>query len=519
MSLTPIPSSHKPFNRSAYFHLPLALGLLATVYIHPALAASETAPTTTQTTQSSDLNSSDSLDNQQFQACLDELAQSDAFASVQTTFNQYRPMTADPSVIKALNYQPEFRKQPWDYLASLVDLERVNDGIAASERYADILQGIEEQYGVNRYDVLGVWGVESDFGTKLGQKDVINSLATLSCFDRRQSYFRGEYASALKILQNGDINAEDFKGSWAGAFGQTQFMPATFLELAQDFDGDGRKDLVNSQADALASTANFLKKRGYQANQPWGYEVRLPADLEASSDRKNKQPMSHWRSLGITLPDGRPLPDDLAQAGLLLPAGAEGPAFLVGRNFDAFYAYNASENYALAIGHLSQLIAQKSNQVSFATPWPTDDPGLSRKQSREVQQALHDLGYDIGEVDGFIGDGTRKAIQQYQTDNNLEADGKAGQKIYQHLMQAVEKLPNRQSPAAISDDASQMSAPTQTASGASDGQNIDGSSPENEDSSASSSRLLPSKGVMAIIISLLILLSIILVNKFKRPKP
>ena len=141
-----------------------------------------------------------------------------------------------------------------------------------------------------------VSGVESDFGTKLGKKDVIDSLATLSCFGRRQSYFRGEYVSALKILKQGDIAKEDFKGSWAGAFGQTQFMPSTFLSLAQDFDGDGRKDLVNSQADALASTANFLKNSGYQSGQPWGYEVRLPASINAKNDRKNKQPISHWRS-------------------------------------------------------------------------------------------------------------------------------------------------------------------------------------------------------------------------------
>ncbi|WP_193778106.1 lytic murein transglycosylase [Psychrobacter sp. FDAARGOS_221] len=414
--------------------------------VNQAIAQSDTASETAVATQQHSSNSSKGLDNQQFQRCLDELAQSDAFAGLQSTFDQYRPSQADPSVIESLNYQPEFTKQPWDYLASLVDLERVNDGIAASERYADILQGIEDKYGVNRHDVLGVWGVESDFGTKLGKKEVINSLATLSCFDRRQSYFRGEYASALKILQNGDIKAADLKGSWAGAFGQTQFMPSTFLELAQDFDGDGRKDLVNSQADALASTANFLKNRGYQSNQPWGYEVRLPADLEATSDRKDKKSMSHWRSLGITLADGSPLPDELSEAGLLLPAGAEGPAFLVGRNFDAFYAYNASEKYALAIAHLSQLIEQKNDQVNFVQPWPTDDPGLSRKQSREVQQALNDLCYEVVAVDGIIGDGTRKVIQQYQTDNNLDADGKAGQKIHQHLMQALAQQPDRQSP-------------------------------------------------------------------------
>lgn len=374
------------------------------------------------------------IDNQKLTVCLNNLIQTGSFTSVKDVFAQYRPIDVDPSVLESLDYQPEFSKEPWDYLASLVDEERVIDGITANEEYANILTKIESQYGVNRYDVLGVWGVESDFGTKLGKKDVINSLATLSCFGRRQSYFRGEYVSALKILKKGDITKSDFKGSWAGAFGQTQFMPSTFLQLAQDFDGDSRKDLVNSQADALASTANFLKNSGYKSNQPWGYEVRLPSSINASNNRKNKKSISYWQGLGITLPDGNPLPSTLSSAGLFLPAGKEGPAFLVGRNFDAFYAYNASENYALAIAHLSQRIEKRNTNVDFFTAWPTDDPGLSRKESREVQESLNLLGYNVGEVDGIIGDGTRRVIQKYQADIGIKADGKAGKKIHQRLI-------------------------------------------------------------------------------------
>lgn len=374
------------------------------------------------------------IDNEKLTLCLNNLVQTAPFASVKEVFAQYQPTAVDPSVLESLNYQPEFDKEPWDYLASLVDEERVVDGIRASERYAEVLAKIESHYGVNRYDVLGVWGVESNFGTTLGKKDVINSLATLSCFGRRQGYFRGEYLSALKILKQGDIAKSDFKGSWAGAFGQTQFMPSTFLQLAQDFDGDNRKDLVNSHADALASTANFLKNSGYQSHQPWGYEVRLPAAMTAVNARKNKKPLSHWQGLGVTLADGRPLPNTLSSAGLFLPAGNKGPAFLVGRNFDAFYAYNASENYALAIAHLSQRIEQKNPTVAFTTAWPTDDAGLSRKHSREVQESLNLLGYDVGEVDGIIGDGTRRVIQQYQTDSGMTADGRAGTKLHQRLM-------------------------------------------------------------------------------------
>ncbi len=373
------------------------------------------------------------LSTSEFQQCLDSLQNSSDFRGVDSfTFNRYRPSEPDPSVISSLNYQPEFEKDVWDYLSSLVDKQRVEDGIKAKQEMASTLRRIEAQYGVKAEDVLGVWGVESDFGQTLGKNDLFQSLATLSCFDRRQSYFRREYANALKIVQQGDIAASDMTGSWAGAFGQTQFMPGTFLDLAVDFDGDGRRDLVNSKPDALASTANFLAKKGYRSGEPWGYEVNIPAGYWGSNSRTDKKSMSYWRDKGFTLVDGRPLPYNLDQAGLLLPAGLEGPAFLVGKNFDAFYSYNASENYALAIAHLSDLIAKgDSSKTDFIRAWPTDDPGISRLQAKEIQQALINNGYDIGNVDGIIGDNTRKAIQQYQTSKSVfPADGRAGQKFY-----------------------------------------------------------------------------------------
>lgn len=387
------------------------------------------------------------LSNSQFQQCLNGLKNSSTFRGVSSsTFENYRPSEPDPSVIQSLNYQPEFQKDVWDYLSSLVDKERVEDGIRAKHEMADTLRRIEARYGVKAEHVLGVWGVESNFGQTLGKKDLFQSLATLSCFDRRQSYFRGEYANALKIVQNGDIAASDMKGSWAGAFGQTQFMPGTFLDLAVDFDGDGRRDLVNSKPDALASTANFLKKRGYRSGEPWGYEVKIPSGFWGSNSRKNKKSMSYWRDKGFTLADGRPLPYDLSSAGLLLPAGLDGPAFLVGKNFDTFYSYNASENYALAIAHLSDLITKEdSSKTDFITAWPTDDPGISRQQAKDIQQALINAGYDIGAVDGIIGDNTRKAIQQYQTSKGVfPADGRAGQKFYR-LISGDQGLPSQPS--------------------------------------------------------------------------
>lgn len=375
------------------------------------------------------------LSNAQFQQCLSNLKNSSTFSGVASTLEQYRPTEPDPSVIVSLNYQPEFQKEVWDYLSGLVDEERVQDGINAKNQLQSTLNRIEQRYGVKGTDVLGVWGVESNFGKQLGKKDLIQSLATLSCFDRRQSYFRTEYANALRILQNGDIRRDDMTGSWAGAFGQTQFMPSTFLRLAQDFDGDGRKDLVNSQADALASTANFLDKAGYRTGEPWGFEVKLPAGFWADSNRKAKKPMSYWRSQGLTLANGQPLPSSLDSTGLLLPAGIKGPAFLVGKNFDAFYSYNASENYALAIAHLSDMISQnRTSNVGFVTPWPTDDAGISRRQAREIQQALLNRGYDIGQADGMIGDKTRYAIQDFQRQQGVNPDGRAGMKLYRMLM-------------------------------------------------------------------------------------
>lgn len=377
------------------------------------------------------------LSNSEFQQCLDRLQNSNKFNGVSSsTFNNYRPSQPDPSVIQSLNYQPEFQKDVWDYLSSLVDKERVEDGVRAKRQWGSTLRQIESRYGVKPEHVLGVWGVESNFGQTLGKKPLFESLATLSCFDRRQSYFQGEYANALKIVQNGDIAPNDMTGSWAGAFGQTQFMPSTFLELAVDFDGDGRRDLVNSVPDALASTANFLSKRGYRTGEPWGYEVKLPSGFWAASDRKDKKSISHWRNQGITLANGSPLPSDLSSAGLLLPAGMEGPAFLVGKNFDTFYSYNASENYALAIAHLSDLITREdSSKTDFITAWPTDDPGISRQQAKDIQQALINAGYDIGGVDGIIGDGTRAAIQQYQSSRGIfPADGRAGLKFYRAIV-------------------------------------------------------------------------------------
>ena len=397
----------------------------------PALLLLAALAATTATAQ----DTPPTLDAAEFRACLSGLQGAQAFRAISNdTFRQHtQGLEPDPSVLVLLNRQPEFTMPVWDYLAVLVDQERVDEGRAAFAKWQPALQRIEQQTGVAPHIVVGVWGVESNFGQNLGGRPLVQSLATLSCFGRRQSYFRGEFAAALRILQEGHIAPDKLVGSWAGAFGQTQFMPSTFFRSAVDFDGDGRRDIVDSVPDALASTAKFLQNAGYRRGEPWGFEVKLPPGFDSrSAGRKNKRPIGDWRRDGVTLADGSALPDQPSSVGLMIPARG-GPAFLVGRNFDTLYSYNASENYGLAIAQLANLVGGFSNSVGFVTPWPTDDPGLSRAQNRELQILLLARGHDIGSADGMIGAKTREAIKLEQQRLGMKADGRAGQKLLSAL--------------------------------------------------------------------------------------
>jgi len=353
--------------------------------------------------------------------------------SAQVFDTALKGVEADPTVIESLNYQPEFRTPIWDYLAGLVDDQRIADGRARLTQWADVLGRIEREFGVDRYTVVAVWGVESDYGQRLGKRGLVRSLATVSCAGHRQRFFRNELIATLRILQNGDMPAEVLTGSWAGAFGQTQFMPTTYQRLAVDFDGDGRRDIVGSVPDALASTANFLKRAGWTSGEPWGYEVALPEGFAGASGRRNRRSVEKWREAGVRAIDGSPLSGG-GSAGLIMPAGAKGPAFLVFSNFDAIYGYNASESYAVAIAHLSDRLR---GAKAFATPWPTDDPGLSRAERREVQERLVALGNDIGVPDGIIGTRSRTAIEAFQKTAGLPVDGRAGMRTLLALRAAI----------------------------------------------------------------------------------
>ncbi|WP_374309277.1 lytic murein transglycosylase [Methylocella sp.] len=330
-------------------------------------------------------------------------------------------LAPNPEVFDLARAQPEFKTPIWDYLAGLVDEERVADGRAMAAKWANALAAAERRFGVDGPTIVAVWGVESNYGRAFGNRPLIQSLATLSCGDYRAAYFRTEFFAALKIIDRGDVAQADLVGSWAGAFGHTQFMPSTFLRTAVDMDGDGRRDLVNSVPDALGSTAAYLKKAGWVSGLPWGYEVRLPQGYSGPSGRKGKQPMAQWAARGIVRVDGRPL--GAGSAALLLPAGPNGPAFLVTKNFDAIFSYNAAESYALAIALLSDRLRGGRGLVAA---WPTSDPGLSRADRRELQTLLMRRGYDLdGKADGVIGTKTRQAIADFQRRNGLAPDGRA----------------------------------------------------------------------------------------------
>jgi lytic murein transglycosylase len=335
----------------------------------------------------------------------------------------------DGSISELLNNQPEFRTPIWDYLAALVDDERIADGAARLKQWETVLAQVEQKFGIDRHTVTAVWGVESDYGKSMGKRQLVRSLATLACGNSRANYFRGELFATLQIIQRGDIRPEALVGSWAGAFGHTQFMPSTFQSLAVDFDGDGRRDIVESVPDALGSTANYLKRSGWISGAPWGYEVKLPAGYAGESGRTRKRPLASWSALGITRIDGSAL-TGVGDAGLMLPAGAKGPAFLVFKNFDAIYAYNHAESYALAIAHLADRLRGGG---AFATAWPTDDRGLSRAERREVQRLLNERGFDVGTPDGLIGSRTQAAIKAFQEKAGLPVMGRAGGKVLEAL--------------------------------------------------------------------------------------
>jgi len=340
-------------------------------------------------------------------------------------------LSPDLRIMDLLDNQPEFTKSFWDYLDVLVNDARIATGREMLEKYRATFDAVEKAYGVDRYTVAAIWGVETNYGAIGGDRLVIRSTATLACVGRRQNYFREEFLSTLEILQRGDVKPDRLVGSWAGAFGPTQFMPTAFKRHAVDFDRDGRRDVVDSVPDIIASTANNLRKDGWVARQTWGYEVVVPASFDFMlADRARMLPIRDWERYGITRPGGKPFPRPHDPAFLLVPAGVQGPGFLMLPNFRAIMKYNPAEAYALAIGHLADRLR---GAAPFVQHWPRYEHVLSRSERLELQQLLARHGYDIGEPDGQLGAKTRAAIRDFQAKVGQVPDGFASAVVLERL--------------------------------------------------------------------------------------
>lgn len=337
-----------------------------------------------------------------------------------------------PRVVELDRAQPELTRTVWDYLENTVTAQRVAAGQDKLLQFRNEAEAAASRYGVPSSILVAVWGMESNYGSNYGSTPTIDALATLGFEGRRGDWARAELLAALKILDSGDIGRENMIGSWAGAMGQTQFMPSNFLAYAVDADGDGRRDIWGSMADVMASTANFLSRAGWQADKPWGVEVRLPPGFDfGRADTALRQSTAQWAAEGVQGVGGQALPA-LDDGTILLPAGARGPAFLVGPNFRALLRYNNSTSYALAVGLLAQRL---SGGPGVQASWPRDLVALTRSQLLELQTALNQRGFDSGTPDGVMGPATRDGLRRYQRSIGLPADGYPSAELLQRLQQ------------------------------------------------------------------------------------
>ena len=368
-----------------------------------------------------------------FHDCIDRLWPAAAHRGVSRgVFQKYAgSLTPDLRIMDLLDNQPEFTKSLWDYLDILVTAERIEQGRALLEKYRSTFDAVERAYGVDRYTIAAIWGVETNYGTLIGERPVIRSTATLACIGRRQSFFREEFLSTLEILQRGDVRPDHLVGSWAGAFGPTQFMPTSFKKYAVDFDRDGRRDVVDSVTDIIASTSNNLKKDGWIQGRSWGYEVVVPTTFNfLLADHARPMSIREWERHGIRRANGQPFARLDDQAFLLVPAGIRGPGFLMLSNFNVIMKYNPAEAYALAIGHLADRLRGSG---PFIQEWPRYERVLSRVERLELQQLLSRHGYDVGEPDGLLGAKTRTAIRDFQAKNGRIPDGFASAGVLDQL--------------------------------------------------------------------------------------
>jgi peptidoglycan lytic transglycosylase B len=342
--------------------------------------------------------------------------------SRQTFERAFAGVAFDPKVVADANRQAEFILPIWDYIASAVSPARIGRGRAKGKADDAWLTKASLTYGVDAGVIMGIWGLETDFGAFTGSDNAIRALASLAYVRFRGDYFRDELLLALVILEEGDIAPHAMRGSWAGAMGQTQFMPSSFLVYAVDFEGHGRRDIWTSEADAIGSTANFLASNGWKADLPWGFEVRLPAGYALTdADSSKGAPFVDFAARGVRRADGAPLPEK-GDGRLLIPAGLRGPVFLITSNFEVIKTYNASTSYALAVALLGDAIEGGGGVVA---DWPKNDRPLGQDEVRRLQARLKQMGYDPGEIDGMVGDALRSAVRAFQARHGLTPDGYA----------------------------------------------------------------------------------------------
>jgi membrane-bound lytic murein transglycosylase B len=337
----------------------------------------------------------------------------------------------DPVVLKLAKTQPEFTSTTSEYLTKAVTPIRIETGKAMLTENAKLLSAIEKKYGVDKRVVLGIWGMESNFGKDKGSMSVMRSLATLIYAGRKRDYAKGQIVAAFKILQKGIRTPDDFTGSWAAAMGHTQFIPTSYISYAVDWTGDGKKDIWGSKEDALASTANYLAKAGWRADRPWGWEVRLPAKFNRGLiGRSNWKKVSDWAKLGVMPASAKAFNAPQAEAFVMIPQGIDGPAFLVTKNFLAIMDYNLSHSYAIAVGHLGDRIA---GGAGIQAQWPDVNIDLSFDERVEMQKRLSGLGFETGGADGRFGARTYEAVIAFQRSVGAPLDGNPSRKVLELL--------------------------------------------------------------------------------------
>ncbi len=339
----------------------------------------------------------------------------------------------DARVLERANYQPEFTTEIWDYLDARVNPLTVEKGKKMGRYYSGTLADVENKFGVEQSILLAIWSMESNYGAIFKKPErlhyVPRALATLAYGDpKRQKFARKQLFAALKILQAGDIKKEQLTGSWAGAMGHTQFIPTSYLAYGFDMDGNGRRDIWNSIPDALATAANLLHENGWRTGKTWGYEVIIPSTGEKYIEQTKT--LTEWEQLGFKRPGGRAYPWPHDNAVLKLMAGPDGPAFLMMRNFYVLKNYNNSDSYALAVGLLADRIAGWGGQDQS---WPRPAGSLSVEEKIEIQERLKQRGHYSGEIDGYLGSGTKAAIRNFQIQAGMDEDGVPSQQLLRTL--------------------------------------------------------------------------------------